>query len=77
MLVPFLAIKEALAPLANDSVMLGRSIRSFRHLKYQNPPIISDSIGIPRWLRQKCKKSEEQEKECNSYRRGYGRYLWN
>ena len=35
-LVLFLATKEALAPLANDPIKSGRSIRSFRHLKLQN-----------------------------------------
>ena len=34
-LVPILATKEALAPLANDPIMMGRTIRSFRHLKHQ------------------------------------------
>ena len=43
-LVPFLATKETLAPLANDPILLGRSIWSFRHLDCQNPSIISDSI---------------------------------
>ena len=33
-LVPFLATKEVLAPLANDPIMLGRPIRLFRHLYY-------------------------------------------
>ena len=46
-LVYFLATKEALALLANDPIMSGRLIRSFRHLECQNPSIISDSIGIP------------------------------
>ena len=35
-LVPILATLEALAPLANNPAMSGRSIRSFRHLKHQN-----------------------------------------
>ena len=35
-LVPFLATKETLAPLANDPIMLGTSIPLFRHLKHQN-----------------------------------------
>ena len=34
---------EAVAPLANDPIMLRRPIRSFRDLEHQNPPIISDS----------------------------------
>ena len=32
--------------LANDPIMSGRLIRSFRHLQCQNPSIISDFIGI-------------------------------
>ena len=36
MLVPFLATREAVAPLANDPMMSGTLIRSFRHLKHQN-----------------------------------------
>ena len=34
-LVPFLATKEAVALLANDPIMAGRLIQSFRHLKHQ------------------------------------------
>ena len=47
-LVQFLATMEAVALLANDPIMSGRSIRSFRHLQCQNPSIISDSIGRDR-----------------------------
>ena len=35
-LVPFLATREAVAPLAKDLIMLGTSIWLFRHLKHQN-----------------------------------------
>ena len=35
-LVPFLATREAVALFANDQIMLGTSIQSFRHLKHQN-----------------------------------------
>ena len=35
---------EAVAPLANDFIRLGRSIRSFRDLKHPNLSIISDFI---------------------------------
>ena len=59
-LVPFLATREAVALLVNDPIMSGRLIWSFRHLEHQNPSIISDSIGICRWLQ---KTSEEQEQE--------------
>ena len=31
--------------LANDPIMLERSIRLFRHLEHQNPSIISESIA--------------------------------
>ena len=43
-----MATKEALAPLANVPIMLGRSIRLFRHLECQNPSIISGDIGKAR-----------------------------
>ena len=43
-LVPFLDPREAVAPLANDPIMLERSIQLFRHLEPQNVSIISDSI---------------------------------
>ena len=49
-LVPFLTTREAVAPLANDPIMSGRSIRSFRLLERQNPSNISDSIGRNRML---------------------------
>ena len=35
-LVPFLATREAVAPLANDPIMSGTSIWSFRQLEQQN-----------------------------------------
>ena len=35
-LVPFLATREVVAPLAKDLIMSGTSIWSFRHLKHQN-----------------------------------------
>ena len=44
-LVPFLATMEAVALLANDPIILGTSIRSFRHIEHQNPSIISGDIG--------------------------------
>ena len=47
-LVPFLATKEAVASLAIDPIMLGRSIRSFRHLEHQNLSIILDFIDSRR-----------------------------
>ena len=50
MLVPFLATREAVALLANDPIMLGRSIWFVRHLAHQNPSIISESIGRARMV---------------------------
>ena len=35
-LVQFLATREAVAPLANDPIMSGRLILSFKHLEHQN-----------------------------------------
>ena len=54
---------EAVAPLENDPIMSGRSIRSFRHLEHQNPSIISDSIGRARMAAKNRKKSEEKKKK--------------
>ena len=51
-LVQILAIMEAMALLANDPIMLGRSIWSFRYLEHQNLYIISDSIGGVRMVQQ-------------------------
>ena len=39
-LVPFLATKETLVPLANDPIMYKRLIRSFKHLECQNLSIL-------------------------------------
>ena len=49
-LVSFLAIKEVLAPLANDPIILGRLILLFRQLERQNLSIILDSIASRRGL---------------------------
>ena len=43
--VLFLVSRKGVALLANDLIMLGTSIRSFRHLEHQNPSIISEDIG--------------------------------
>ena len=45
-------MRDALAPLANDPIMLDTSIWLFRHLEHQNPSIISDSIGSARMVQQ-------------------------
>ena len=44
-LVQILATKEALAPLANDPIMLGSLIQSYRHLKHQNLSTGDDFIN--------------------------------
>ena len=49
--------------IANAPIMLGRSIRSFRHLECQNLSIISDSIGIPNGSQKIGKKGKELEEE--------------
>ena len=41
-LVPFFTAIGVAAPLKNDPILSGRSIRSFRHLELKNPSIISD-----------------------------------
>ena len=43
---------EAVALLANDLIMSGTSIRSFRHLEHQNLSIISEDIGRARSVQQ-------------------------
>ena len=52
----FLAPGKAVAPLANNPIMSGRSIQSLRHLEHQNLSIITDSIRIYRWLQKNAKK---------------------
>ena len=59
-----------MASLANDPIMLGRLIRSFRHLEHQNPSILSDYIGRARMVQQFLRsrigleeESEESEEE--------------
>ena len=42
-LVPFFTT-IGVAPLKNDPILSGRSIRSFRHLEHKNLSIISDFI---------------------------------
>ena len=43
-------------PPANNLIISGTSIRSFRHLECQNPSIISESIGIPNGSKKMGKK---------------------
>ena len=39
-------------PLANDTIMSGTLIWSFRHLEHQNPSIISNDIGRAKSMQQ-------------------------
>ena len=41
-----------MALLANNLIMTGRSLRSFRHLEHQNLSIISENIGRARMVQQ-------------------------
>ena len=69
-----MATREAVEPLANDPIIVGRSIQLFRHLGHQNPSIISDSIGICRWLRKsgkKVRRSRRSIKSRKSRRKSY------
>ena len=61
-LVPFLATMEAVALLANDLIMSGTSIRSFRHLEHQNPSIISEDIGRASGVQQFRNGTEEERR---------------
>ena len=61
-LVPFLATMEAVALLANDLIMSGTSIRSFRHLEHQNPSIISEDIGRAIGVQQFRNGTEESDR---------------
>ena len=63
LLVIFLATREAVAPLANDPIMLGRSIWLFRHLKHKNLSFFSDYVGIPNRSKKNGKMSEKEEEE--------------
>ena len=47
-------------PLANDPIMMGRSIWLLRHLECQNPSIISDSIGTARMVQQFWNRGMDQ-----------------
>ena len=68
-LVPFLATREAVAPLANDPIMFRRSMRSSRHLEHQNQSIISEDIGRARMVQQLRRRriggvGSEEEYSC-------------
>ena len=56
---------KAMVPLANDPIMSGRLIRSFRHLERQKPSIISDSIDRARYGNNSG-GTEETEEEHSS-----------
>ena len=52
-IVPILATRELVVPLANNPIMLKRLIWLFKHLEQK---IISDYICIYRWLQENAKK---------------------
>ena len=54
--------------LENEPIMSERLIWSFRHLECQNPSIISDSLGIPRW---KQKTGEKERSRGNRTEESY------
>ena len=43
---------EGLAPLANDAIMSGRSVQSFRPLENKNPSFISEDMVRARMVQQ-------------------------
>ena len=55
-LVPFVTTMEMVAPLEIDPILLGTSIRQFRHLELQNPSTIAD-------FRDRQEKSEEEQQQ--------------
>ena len=54
---------EVVAPLENDPILLGRLIRSFRHLELQNPSIISYFRQIQDGATIQEEEQEEQDEE--------------
>ena len=63
-----------MAPPANNLIMSGTLIQSFRHLECQNPSIISESIDIPNGSEKMGKKVRNGTRNGTvsySYRRGY------
>ena len=67
LLVQFLATMEAVAPLANDPIMVERLILSFRDLEHQNPSIISDSIDRGRMWEHFQNKATDERKIRTEY----------
>ena len=61
-LVPILATRELVAPLANDPIMSGRLKWSFIHLEHQKPSIISDSIDRAKYGNNSGGMEEEQRR---------------
>ena len=57
-----------MALLANDLIMLGTLIRSFRHLEHQNLSIISEDIGR---INVGCKICHGQNMECGWNNSGF------
>ena len=67
-LVPFLATREVVVPLANVPIMLGTLIWAFTHLEHQNPSIISEDIGRARMVQQfrrRRRNGMEEERRRN------------
>ena len=62
---------EVVAPLENDPILLGRSIRSFRHLELQNVSIISDFTQIQDGATIPEEEEKEQEEQEYSAIVGY------
>ena len=64
---------EVLAPLENDPLLSGRSIRLLRHLELQNPSIISDFRNRDRMVQEKVRSSRSSSRRNGKhfYRIGY------
>merc|ERR1712089_39683 len=62
-LVLIFTTRGVVAPPANNLIILGTSIQSFRHLECQNPSIISESIGIPNGSEKTGKKVRRNTEE--------------
>ena len=64
-LVPFFTTIGVAAPLKNDPILSGRSIRSFRHLELKNPSIISDFRHRTRMVQQFRRRSRRRRRSRN------------
>ena len=59
-LVQIFTTRGVVAPPANNLIMLGTSIRSFRHLEHQNPSIFWGDIGRARSVQQFRRNGTEE-----------------